>query len=285
VRLLRVGNPGEERPCVLADDGTVRDVSGQTPDYAPEFFAAGGLRRLADLLDGAGELPVVDLATERIGSCVARPGKVVCVGLNYRDHAAESGQAAPEEPVIFFKAPNTVVGPYDDVRIPRGSEKTDWEVELGIVIGAQGRYLPDEDAALGIVAGYSISHDVSERAFQLERGGQWVKGKSCETFNPLGPWLVTPDELGDVQNLSLSLTLNGEKVQDGNTGDMIFSVAHIVWYLSQFMVLEPGDVINTGTPAGVGMGRRPQRFLRPGDVTELEIEGLGRQRQEFVPAP
>lgn len=285
MRLLRVGNPGEERPCVLADDGTVRDVSGRTPDYAPEFFAAGGIRRLADLIDGAGELPVVDLATERIGSCVARPGKVVCVGLNYRDHAAESGQATPEEPVIFFKAPNTVVGPYDDVRIPRGSEKTDWEVELGIVIGAQGRYLPDEDAALGIVAGYSISHDVSERAFQLERGGQWVKGKSCETFNPLGPWLVTPDELGDVQNLSLSLTLNGEKVQDGNTGDMIFSVAHIVWYLSQFMVLEPGDVINTGTPAGVGMGRRPQRFLRPGDVTELEIEGLGRQRQEFVPAP
>ncbi len=284
MRLLRVGPPGQERPCVLREDGTVVDVSSEVGDYTADFFAHDGLARLRTAV-GSQELPVVDVDAERIGACVARPGKIVCVGLNYRDHAAESGLAAPGEPVIFFKAPNTVVGPNDDVRVPRGSEKTDWEVELAIVIGAEGRYLADEDAALDIVAGYAVSHDVSERAFQLERGGQWVKGKSCETFNPLGPYLVTPDEVADVQSLSLSLSLNGEKRQSGTTADMIFPVAHIVHYLSQFMVLEPGDVINTGTPAGVGMGQSPQRFLRAGDVTELEIDGLGRQRQLFVPAP
>ncbi len=284
MRLLRVGPPGQERPCVLREDGTVVDVSSEVGDYTADFFAHDGLARLRTAV-GSQELPVVDVDAERIGACVARPGKIVCVGLNYRDHAAESGLAAPGEPVIFFKAPNTVVGPNDDVRVPRGSEKTDWEVELAIVIGAEGRYLADEDAALDIVAGYAVSHDVSERAFQLERGGQWVKGKSCETFNPLGPYLVTPDEVADVQSLSLNLSLNGEKRQSGTTADMIFPVAHIVHYLSQFMVLEPGDVINTGTPAGVGMGQSPQRFLRAGDVTELEIDGLGRQRQLFVPAP
>ena len=284
MRLLRVGPPGQERPCVLREDGTVVDVSSEVGDYTADFFAHDGLARLRTAVRSQ-ELPVVDVDAERIGACVARPGKIVCVGLNYRDHAAESGLAAPGEPVIFFKAPNTVVGPNDDVRVPRGSEKTDWEVELAIVIGAEGRYLADEDAALDIVAGYAVSHDVSERAFQLERGGQWVKGKSCETFNPLGPYLVTPDEVADVQSLSLSLSLNGEKRQSGTTADMIFPVAHIVHYLSQFMVLEPGDVINTGTPAGVGMGQSPQRFLRAGDVTELEIDGLGRQRQLFVPAP
>ena len=284
MRLLRVGSPGQERPCVLREDGTVVDVSSEVGDYTADFFARDGLARLRTAV-GSQELPVVDVDAERIGACVARPGKIICVGLNYRDHAAESGLAAPEEPVIFFKAPNTVVGPNDDVHIPRGSEKTDWEVELAIVIGAEGRYLADEDAALDIVAGYALSHDVSERAFQLERGGQWVKGKSCETFNPLGPYLVTADEVADVQSLSLSLSLNGEKMQSGTTADMIFPVAHIVHYLSQFMVLEPGDVINTGTPAGVGMGHTPQRFLRAGDVTELEIDGLGRQRQLFVPAP
>jgi 2-keto-4-pentenoate hydratase/2-oxohepta-3-ene-1,7-dioic acid hydratase in catechol pathway len=189
----------------------------------------------------------------------------------------------PTEPVVFYKASNTVVGPYDDVHIPRGSTKTDWEVELGVVIGREARYLEDEAAALDAVAGYTVSHDVSEREFQLERGGQWVKGKSCETFNPLGPWLVTPDEVADPQALSLSLSVNGEVMQDGSTADMIFSVAHVVWYLSQFMVLEPGDLINTGTPAGVGMAR--QRYLADGDVTELEVEGLGQQRQRFVPAP
>ena len=283
MRLLRVGEVGRERPCVFREDGTVVDVSSLVDDYDGAFLAGGGVDRLRDALTGAADLPEVDLAEERVGPCVARPPKVVCIGLNYSDHAAESGQPVPQEPVVFFKAPNTVVGPYDEVRIPRGSEKTDWEVELAIVIGQEGRYLPDEAVALDIVAGYAISHDVSERAFQLERGGQWVKGKSCETFNPLGPWLVTPDEAGDVQGLSLSLSLNGETMQEGTTADMIFPVAHLVHYLSQFMVLEPGDVINTGTPAGVGMAR--QRYLRPGDVTELEIAGLGRQRQRFVPAP
>lgn len=283
MRLLRVGEVGRERPCVFREDGTVVDVSSLVDDYDGAFLAGGGVDRLRDALTDAADLPEVDLAEGRVGPCVARPPKVVCIGLNYSDHAAESGQPVPQEPVVFFKAPNTVVGPYDEVRIPRGSEKTDWEVELAVVIGQEGRYLPDEAAALDIVAGYAISHDVSERAFQLERGGQWVKGKSCETFNPLGPWLVTPDEAGDVQGLSLSLSLNGETMQEGTTADMIFPVAHLVHYLSQFMVLEPGDVINTGTPAGVGMAR--QRYLRPGDVTELEVAGLGRQRQRFVPAP
>ena len=283
MRLLRVGEVGRERPCVFREDGTVVDVSSLVDDYDGTFLAGGGVDRLRDALADAADLPEVDLAEGRVGPCVARPPKVVCIGLNYSDHAAESGQPVPQEPVVFFKASNTVVGPYDDVRIPRGSEKTDWEVELAIIVGREGRYLPDEAAALDIVAGYAISHDVSERAFQLERGGQWVKGKSCETFNPLGPWLVTPDEAGDVQGLSLSLSLNGETMQEGTTADMIFPVAHLVHYLSQFMVLEPGDVINTGTPAGVGMAR--QRYLRPGDVTELEVAGLGRQRQRFVPAP
>ena len=283
VQLLRVGEAGRERPCVRREDGTVVDVSSLVDDYDGAFLAGGGVERLGGELSSHPDLPVVDTESERIGPCIARPPKVVCIGLNYVDHAEESGQDVPTEPVVFFKAPNTVVGPYDDVHIPRTSEKTDWEVELGVVIGSTARYLPDEAAAAGVIAGYTVSHDVSERAFQLERGGQWVKGKSCETFNPLGPWLVTPDEVGNVQKLSMSLTVNGETMQDGSTADMIFSAAHVVWYLSQFMVLEPGDLINTGTPAGVGMAR--QRYLRDGDVTELEVEGLGRQRQRFVPAP
>jgi 2-keto-4-pentenoate hydratase/2-oxohepta-3-ene-1,7-dioic acid hydratase in catechol pathway len=268
---------------VLRDDGTAIDVSALVRDYDGAFLAGGGPARLAEEVGPATDLPVVDLEAERIGPCIARPPKIVCIGLNYVDHARESGQDVPTEPVVFFKAPNTVVGPYDDVHIPRGSIKTDWEVELGVVIGQQGRYLEDEAAALDVVAGYTVSHDVSERALQLERGGQWVKGKSCETFNPLGPWLVTPDEVADPQALALSLSVNEEVMQNGSTADMIFSVAHVVWYLSQFMVLEPGDLINTGTPAGVGMAR--QRYLVDGDVTELEVEGLGRQRQRFVPAP
>jgi 2-keto-4-pentenoate hydratase/2-oxohepta-3-ene-1,7-dioic acid hydratase in catechol pathway len=192
---------------------------------------------------------------------------------------------APAEPVIFFKATNTLVGPHDDVRIPRGSTKTDWEVELGVVIGSEARYLPDEAAAQQCIAGYAVSHDVSEREFQLERGGQWVKGKSCETFNPLGPLLVTPDEVPDAADLRLTLAVNGETMQSGSTADMIFSVPHLIWYLSQFLVLEPGDLINTGTPAGVGMGRTPQRYLRAGDTVDLSIDGLGDQRQQFVAAP
>jgi 2-keto-4-pentenoate hydratase/2-oxohepta-3-ene-1,7-dioic acid hydratase in catechol pathway len=283
VKLLRVGAPGDERPCVMREDGTVLDVSTLVDDVDGRFLAGGGPERLRRELEGRSDLPLVDVETERVGACVARPPKVVCIGLNYVDHAEESGQAVPGEPVVFLKAPNAVVGPYDDVRIPRGSRKTDWEVELGIVIGREGRYLEDEAAAREVVAGYAVSHDVSEREFQLERGGQWVKGKSCETFNPLGPWLVTADEVEDVQALALSLTLNGETMQSGTTADMIFSAAHVVWYLSQFMVLEPGDLINTGTPAGVGMAR--QRYLREGDVTELEVQGLGRQRQRYVPAP
>jgi 2-keto-4-pentenoate hydratase/2-oxohepta-3-ene-1,7-dioic acid hydratase in catechol pathway len=283
VQLLRVGEAGRERPCVRREDGTVVDVSSLVGDYDGAFLSEGGVERLRGELSSHPDLPVVDLGSERVGPCVSRPPKVVCIGLNYVDHAEESGQDVPTEPVVFFKAPNTVVGPYDDVHIPRTSEKTDWEVELGVVIGSTARYLPDEAAAADVIAGYTVSHDVSERAFQLERGGQWVKGKSCETFNPLGPWLVTPDAVDDVQRVSMSLTVNGETMQDGSTADMIFSAAHVVWYLSQFMVLEPGDLINTGTPAGVGMAR--QQYLRDGDVTELEIEGLGRQRQRFVPAP
>ena len=283
MRLLRVGEPGRERPCVRREDGTVVDVSSLITDVDGGFLAGGGVERLRADMSSRTDLPVVDVDAERIGPCVARPPKVVCIGLNYVDHAEESGQPVPTEPVVFFKAANTVVGPYDDVHIPRTSEKTDWEVELGIVIGSTARYLPDEAAATDVIAGYAVSHDVSERAFQLERGGQWVKGKSCETFNPLGPWLVTPDEVDDVQQLALSLTVNGETMQSGSTSDMIFSAAHVVWYLSQFMVLEPGDLINTGTPAGVGMAR--QQYLRAGDVTKLEVEGLGRQRQRFVPAP
>ena len=283
MRLLRVGEPGRERPCVRREDGTVVDVSSLITDVDGGFLAGGGVERLRADMPSRTDLPVVDVDAERIGPCVARPPKVVCIGLNYVDHAEESGQQVPTEPVVFFKAANTVVGPYDDVHIPRTSEKTDWEVELGIVIGATARYLPDEAAAADVIAGYAVSHDVSERAFQLERGGQWVKGKSCETFNPLGPWLVTPDDVDDVQKLALSLTVNGETMQSGSTSDMIFSAAHVVWYLSQFMVLEPGDLINTGTPAGVGMAR--QQYLRAGDVTELEGVGLGRQRQRAVPAP
>jgi 2-keto-4-pentenoate hydratase/2-oxohepta-3-ene-1,7-dioic acid hydratase in catechol pathway len=205
---------------------------------------------------------------------------VVCIGLNYADHATESGSDMPAEPVVFFKAPNTVVGPNDDVLLPVGGDKTDWEIELGVVIGSEARYLPNADAAAKVIAGYTISNDVSERAFQLERGGQWVKGKSCETFNPLGPWLVTPDEIADPQSLDLWLTVNGESVQNSTTANMIFGVDYLVWYLSQFMVLEPGDLINTGTPAGVGLGLHPPRYLRPGDVMELGITRLGRQRQQ-----
>jgi 2,4-didehydro-3-deoxy-L-rhamnonate hydrolase len=279
MKLLRIGPAGDERPAVLADDGTIHDASTiATDDFGPGFLAEGGLDRLADAL-AQGELPTIDIAGQRIAAPITRPGKVVCIGLNYADHAAESGMALPEEPVVFFKAPNTVVGPNDDVLLPIGSEKTDWEVELGVVIGSQARYLEDETAAGAVIAGYCVSNDVSERAFQLERGGQWVKGKSCETFNPLGPWLVTPDEVGDVDSLRMWLEVNGERVQDGTTKTMVFNVPHLIWYLSQFMVLEPGDLINTGTPAGVGLGFDPPRYLREGDVMELSIEGLGTQRQ------
>ncbi|MFI6298230.1 fumarylacetoacetate hydrolase family protein [Nonomuraea sp. NPDC050790] len=276
MKLLRVGPVGQERPVVLDAAGDLRDIG--EPEIDGAFFASGGVARVRDALEG-GRLPLFEGEGLRVGTPVARPGKIVCIGLNYRDHAAESGAQEPEEPVVFMKAPNTVVGPDDEVLVPRGSVKTDWEVELAVVIGKQARYLDSREAALDAIAGYTISNDVSEREFQLERGGQWDKGKSCETFNPMGPWLVTADEVGDPQDLALRLWINGELRQDGNTKNMIFDVAEIVRYLSQFMVLEPGDVVNTGTPAGVALGLPGQPYLRAGDVMELEIAGLGRQRQ------
>jgi 2-keto-4-pentenoate hydratase/2-oxohepta-3-ene-1,7-dioic acid hydratase in catechol pathway len=280
MKLLRVGPQGAERPAVLAEDGTLLDLSGVTGDIDGDFLATGGLDR-ARAAQAAGELPPIQ-KTDRIGAPVARPGKVVCIGLNYRDHAAETGAEIPAEPIVFMKAPNTVVGPADDVPIPRGSEKTDYEVELAIVLGGTARYLDSPAEARALVAGYAVCNDVSEREYQLERGGTWDKGKSCEAFNPLGPHLVTADEIPDPQNLALRTWVNGELRQDGNTGDMIFGVDHLIWYLSQFMVLEPGDIIPTGTPAGVALGRAETPYLRKGDVVELEIEGLGRQRQQMT---
>jgi 2-keto-4-pentenoate hydratase/2-oxohepta-3-ene-1,7-dioic acid hydratase in catechol pathway len=281
MKLLRVGEPGLERPAVLDADGVARDLSGAVRDFGPAFFGNGGLGRVTAALCNGG-LPEVD---GRIGAPIARPGKVVCVGLNYSDHAAETGQPVPERPVVFMKDPATVIGPYDDVLIPRGSSKTDWEVELGVVIGETARYLDSPAAGLKAIAGYVISHDVSERAFQLELSPQWDLGKSCETFNPLGPWLVTAGEITDPQKLGLRLRVNGRPRQDGCTSDMIFGVGYLIWYLSQYMVLEPGDLINTGTPAGVALGLPDHPYLRAGDAVRLEIDGLGWAEQRFAAAP
>ncbi|MES4908066.1 MULTISPECIES: fumarylacetoacetate hydrolase family protein [unclassified Streptomyces] len=285
MKLLRVGPAGAERPAVLDDSGTPRDLSDLVKDIDGALLAdEAALARIREAL-ASGELPALDAADPRIGPPLGRIGKIVCIGLNYHDHATETGAAIPEEPILFMKAPDTVVGPHDTVLVPRGSEKTDWEVELAVVIGRTARYLASDEEALASVAGYAIAHDVSERAFQIERGGQWDKGKNCETFNPLGPWLVTADEVPDPQALALRLWVNGELKQDGTTADQIFPVAQVVRYLSQFMTLYPGDVINTGTPAGVALGRpEPKPYLRAGDVVELEIDGLGRQRQEFKDA-
>lgn len=277
MKLLRVGPPGAERPCALAPDGRVLDLSSLTADLDGAFLAGGGIDRVRAAL-AEGGLPEA-APYERVGAPVARPGKVVCIGLNYSDHAEETGAPIPAEPVVFMKASNTVVGPDDQVLVPRGSVKTDYEVELAVIIGGEARYLPSPGAAAGVIAGYTISNDVSEREFQLDRGGQWDKGKSCETFNPLGPWLVTADEMPDPQALGLRLWVNGELRQSGDTKNQIFGVHHVIWYLSQFMVLEPGDVVNTGTPAGVALGRGPEAYLKEDDVVELEIDGLGRQRQ------
>jgi len=280
MKLVRFGDFGAERPGVL-DNGVRYDLSAVFSDWDRSFFEGDGLEKLrAELARAPGSLPAVPDSV-RWGSPVARPGKVVCIGLNYRDHARESGVELPKEPVLFLKAANTVVGPYDDVLIPRGSTKTDWEVELGVVIGRRARYLDSVDEGLAHVAGYAISHDVSEREFQLERGGQWTKGKSCDTFNPLGPFLATPDEVGDPQSLELRLSVNGKVYQSGNTREMAFGVGEIVRYVSQFMTLEGGDVISTGTPAGVGLGLKPPTYLKPGDVCELTVAGLGSQRQTF----
>ncbi|MFB6627152.1 fumarylacetoacetate hydrolase family protein [Streptomyces sp. NPDC056374] len=283
MRVLRVGEAGAERLAVLDGAGGLLDASGIADDIDHRSLADGVLDRIAEAA-AAGALPVLDRPADRVrvGAPVARPGKVVCIGLNYRDHAEETGAELPAEPVVFMKDPWTVSGPYDEVLIPRGSVKTDYEVELAVVIGRTARYLESDEDALACVAGYAVSHDVSERAFQLERGGQWDKGKSCETFNPLGPWLVTPDEIPDPQKLSLRLTVNGVERQHGSTADMVFPVAEIIRYLSRFMVLHPGDVINTGTPAGVALGRpEPRPYLRHGDVVECGIDGLGTMRQTF----
>lgn len=278
MRFSRLGNPGHEIP-VVRDGNAWRDIRGVAADIDGDFFASDGVAAVRSAL-ASGGLPEVDPTALRIGSPIACPGKVICIGLNYRDHAEETGAAIPAEPVVFMKDPSTVIGAFDQVLVPRNSTKTDWEVELGVVIGSTARYLDSPEDAPSVIAGYAVSHDVSEREFQLERGGQWDKGKSCETFNPLGPELVTGDEVDDPQNLPLRLWVNGELKQNGSTADMIFSVNHIVWYLSQFMVLRPGDLVNTGTPAGVALGVPGTAYLAAGDVIELEISGLGRARQE-----
>ena len=279
MKLLRVGEAGAERPAVRLDDGTIIDVSSAVGEIDGAWLEGGGVGRLAAVLaEGAERFPTVDAGT-RIGAPVARPGHIIAIGLNFADHAKEAGMDLPTEPVIFSKAPSSYSGPDDDVLIPRGSTETDWEVELGVVIGRRAEYLPDEAAALEHVAGYCICNDVSERDFQLRHGPTWIKGKSANTFCPTGPWLVTRDEIPDPQSLAMTLTVNGEVRQSGTTATMIFGVAHLVHYTSQFMVLEAGDLITTGTPPGVGMGMKPPVYLKPGDVMELEIEGLGRQRQ------
>ncbi|SDS52747.1 2-keto-4-pentenoate hydratase/2-oxohepta-3-ene-1,7-dioic acid hydratase (catechol pathway) [Streptomyces sp. TLI_053] len=283
MKLLRLGSPGAETPVVLDGNGTAFDLSGLTADIDGAFLSSDGIDRTRAALD-EGTLPVVETAGLRVGAPVARPGKLVCIGLNYRDHAKETGAAVPLRPVVFMKDPTTVVGPYDRVLIPRGSVKTDWEVELAVVIGRTARYLADPAEAADHIAGYTISNDVSEREFQLEYSAQWDLGKSCETFNPMGPWLVPADEVDDVQALGLRLAVNGEVRQDGNTKNMIFDGAYLVWYLSQYMVLNPGDVINTGTPAGVALGLPDTPFLHDGDAVELSIDGLGTQRQTFINA-
>ncbi|MEX1656745.1 fumarylacetoacetate hydrolase family protein [Streptomyces pseudovenezuelae] len=285
MKLLRVGTAGTETPALLDADGVLRDLSGVVDDIDGTLLADDAALGRVRVAAEAGDLPALDATGLRVGPPVARIGKIVCIGLNYHDHARETGAEPPAEPVIFFKAADTVVGPYDTVLVPRRSVKTDWEVELAVVIGRTARYLASPEEGLAHVAGYAVAHDVSEREFQIERGGTWDKGKNCETFNPLGPWLVTADEVPDPQSLSLRLWVNGEQKQNGTTAEQIFPVGEVVRYVSQFMTLYPGDVINTGTPAGVAMGEpEPKPYLRAGDVVELEISGLGRQRQEFKDA-
>jgi 2-keto-4-pentenoate hydratase/2-oxohepta-3-ene-1,7-dioic acid hydratase in catechol pathway len=278
LKLVRYGAPGEERPGIVDGNGTIRDLSSIVPDIAGSALSPVSLAKIAAL--NLGELPAVDPSV-RLGSCVAQPGKFLCIGLNYSDHAAESGMAVPAEPVLFMKAGSSICGPNDNVVIPRGSLKTDWEVELGVVIGTRAKYVSEADA-LKYVAGYCVINDVSERAFQLEGTGQWVKGKSADTFGPTGPWLVTSDEVADPQALSMWLEVDGHRYQNGSTGTMVFGVAHLVSYLSRFMSLQPGDIISTGTPPGVGLGQKPPVYLKPGQVMRLGIEGLGEQRQTVI---
>ena len=281
MKLVRYGAAGAEKPGILDADGAIRSLDGVVPDIAGATLSDDGLAKLRGL--DLASLPVVDAGT-RLGPCVGGTGKFICIGLNYADHAAESGLAVPSEPVVFMKATSAIVGPNDQVLIPRTSVKTDWEVELGVIIGKKASYV-SEDEALDHVAGYCVINDVSERAFQAERGGQWTKGKSCDTFGPTGPWLVTRDEVADPQNLHMWLEVDGKRFQDGSTKTMVFGVKHLVHYLSQFMSLLPGDIISTGTPPGVGLGQKPEPiYLKAGQVMRLGIEGLGEQQQELVQA-
>ncbi|MEO8335063.1 MAG: fumarylacetoacetate hydrolase family protein [bacterium] len=279
MKLIRFGQAGAERPGLLIDGKRI-DASSFGSDYDEAFFGGDGLSRLAQWAASEGKDAPVASDDERLGPPLVRPSKIICIGLNFRDHAKESGAAVPTEPVVFMKATSAIIGPNDDVVIPRNSEKTDWEVELAVVIGKRASYV-DEANALDHVAGYVLHNDYSERAFQLERGGQWVKGKSCDTFAPLGPFIATPDEIPNVNDLAMWLTVNGERKQSGNTSNLVFGVPTIVSYVSQFMTLLPGDVISTGTPAGVAMGHTPPRFLQDGDVVALGIDGLGESRQRL----
>jgi 2-keto-4-pentenoate hydratase/2-oxohepta-3-ene-1,7-dioic acid hydratase in catechol pathway len=278
MKLLRFGAPGAEKPGLLHTDGIIRELSGLIDDLSGRHLYPDSLKRLADADIEA--LPVVE-GNPRLGPPIAGTGKFICIGLNYADHAAESGLAVPSEPVVFMKATSAICGANDPIIIPRGSQKTDWEVELAVVIGKPAKYVSEAEA-MDHVAGYAVANDVSERAFQIEREGQWTKGKSCDNFGQIGPWLVTRDEVADPQNLPMWLKVNGETMQDGSTSTMVYGVAYLVHYLSQFMTLHPGDVISTGTPPGVGMGMKPQRYLKAGDVVELGIEGLGQQRQDVI---
>ena len=281
MKLIRFGKQGEEKPGILLSNDEKIDVSSFVSDYDEKFFESGGLVSLKDWLnENVSSAPRLDDSI-RLGSPIARPSKIICIGLNFKDHAAESGFDAPEEPLIFGKATSAICGPYDNIIIPRGSEQTDWEVELGVVISKKTSYV-DQDQALDHVGGYVLHNDVSERAFQKDRGGQWIKGKSADTFAPMGPFMATPDEIDNISDMRMWLNVNGENMQDGNTSNLIFSVDHVVSYLSQFMTLLPGDVISTGTPAGVGMGMNPEKYLKPGDVVELGIDGLGSSKQNVV---
>jgi 2-keto-4-pentenoate hydratase/2-oxohepta-3-ene-1,7-dioic acid hydratase in catechol pathway len=281
MKLIRFGEPSREAPGLILPDGRRVDASGFGGDYDEAFFGTDGLERLARWWEREGTRAPVVPAHARLGPPLCRPSKIVCIGLNYRDHARETGQEIPKEPVLFFKATTAVSGPNDDVIIPKGGTKTDWEVELAVVIGRRATYV-DRDRALGHVAGYMLHNDYSERSFQLERGGQWVKGKSCDSFAPLGPFLATPDEIGDVHDLSLWLKVNGEMKQRGSTRELVFDVPALVSYVSQFMTLLPGDIISTGTPAGVGLGQKPPRYLVAGDEVELGIDGLGSSHQRLL---
>lgn len=278
MKLVRFGEPGSERPGIVDAEGKIRDVSGIVSDWSGEELQNQSIERVAQM--DPLTLPLVE-GDPRLGPCVARVGKFICIGLNYSDHAAESGMAVPTEPVVFMKATSSICGPNDDVVIPRGSEKTDWEVELGVVIGREAKYVSEQDA-LSYVAGYCVINDLSERAFQLEGTGQWVKGKSADTFGPIGPWLVTADEVPDPQSLDLWLEVDGHRYQNGSTRTMVFGVAFLVSYLSRFMSLQPGDLISTGTPPGVGLGQKPPVYLRPGNIISLGIGGLGEQRQQVI---